>query len=51
MLITKNGKRETTEGIQKPNLKSIRMLGEKEHFKYLGILKADNIRQRLKKKK
>ena len=30
-----------TEGIELPNQEKIRTLGEKETYKYLGILKAD----------
>ena len=44
-----------TEGIELPNLEKIKMLGEKETCKYLGILEADTIKQakikeKLKKK-
>ena len=41
----KNGKRHTTEEIVLTNKEKIRMLGEKETYKYLGILEADNIKQ------
>ena len=34
-----------TEGIQLPNLEKIRTLGEKKNYKYLGIWKADTIKQ------
>ena len=44
-LIIKKGKRETTEGIELPNQGKIRTLGEKEIYKYLGILDADTIKQ------
>ena len=37
MRIMKNGKRESVEGIEQPNQKCIRMLGEKENYNYLGI--------------
>ena len=38
-------KRETTEGIKLLSQESIRTLGEKENYKYLGILKADAIKK------
>ena len=44
MLIIKREKRETTEEIELVNQKSIRTFGEKENYKYLGILKADIIK-------
>ena len=40
----KSGKREITEAIELPNQERIRMLGEKENYMYLGILKADTIK-------
>ena len=33
------------EGIEVPNQKRIRALGEKENYKYLRILEADSIKQ------
>ena len=45
MLIMKNGKRETTKGIEEPNQGCIRTLGEKENYMYLEILKVDTIEQ------
>ena len=33
-----------------PNLESIRTCGEKENYKYLGILEADTIKQMKEKK-
>ena len=42
MLIIKSGKGEITEGIEPPNQERIRTLGEKENYKYLGILETDN---------
>ena len=47
----KSGKRHTMEGTELPNQKEkkrkrIRPLGEKETYKYLGILEADTIKQR-----
>ena len=41
----KSGKRESAEGTELPNQECIRTLGEKENFKYLGILETDTIRQ------
>ena len=41
MQVMKNGKRQLTEEIELPNQENIRMLGEKETYKYLGILEAD----------
>ena len=45
MLMMKNGKRQIMEGIEQPNQEKIRTLGEKETYKYLGILEADTIKQ------
>ena len=45
MLIMKSEKREATEGIELPNQESIRTYGEKENYKYLGILEVDTIKQ------
>ena len=45
MLVMKIGKRHLTDGIELPNQDKIRMLGEKEIYKYLGILEADTIKQ------
>ena len=44
MFIMWNGKK-VTEGIEFPNQERIRTLGEKETYKYLGILKGDTINQ------
>ena len=43
ILRMRNEKRQITEGIEQPNPERIRMLGEKESYKYLGILEADTI--------
>ena len=56
VLIIKGGKRQMTKGIELPNQGNIRTLGEKETYKYLGILEADTIKQaemkeKIKKKK
>ena len=45
MLVMKSGKRHMTEGVELPNQVVIRMLREKETFKYLGILEADSTKQ------
>ena len=45
MLIMKIGKRRKTEGIELPNQEKIRILGEKEAYRYLRILEADIINQ------
>ena len=44
MLVMKKGKK-ITEGIELPSQDKIRILGEKENYKYLGILEADTIKQ------
>ena len=44
-MIKKNGKRQTKEGIEQPNRESIRMLGEKENYKYLEIFEVDTIKE------
>ena len=52
MQIMKSGKRHMTEGVELRNHVVIRTLGEKETYKYLGILEADtsgNGRKILKK--
>ena len=44
MLIMKNGKRKITDGTELPNQERIRTpLGEKENYKYKGILEVDTI--------
>ena len=45
MLIMKSGKTKSAEGIEPANQEYIRILGEKENFKHLGILEADTIKQ------
>ena len=45
MLVMKSGKRHLTDWIELQNQDKIRMLGEKETYKYLGILEADTIKQ------
>ena len=45
MLVMKSGKQHLTVGMEQPNQDKIRTLGEKETNKYLGILKADTIKQ------
>ena len=44
-MIIKNGKRQMMEGLELPNQEKIKTLGEKETYKYLGILEADTIKQ------
>ena len=41
----KRGKRHLTDGMELPNQDKIRTLGEKETYKYLGILEANIIKQ------
>ena len=41
----KSGKWHLMDGMELPNQDNIRMLGEKETYKYLGILEADTIKQ------
>ena len=41
----KSGKRHLMYGMELSNQDKIRMLGEKETYKYLGILEADTIKQ------
>ena len=43
MLVMKSGKRHLTDGMELPNQDKIRTLGEKENYKYLGILETDTI--------
>ena len=51
MLVMKSGKRHLTDGMELPNQEKIKMLGEKETYKYLGILEADTIKQEVMKEK
>ena len=51
MLKKKSGKRPITEGIELANQEKIRMLGEKENYKYLGILEVDIIKEAEMKEK
>ena len=51
MLIMKSGKRKTAEEIEQSNLERIWWLGEKENYKFFGILEADTIKQAEMKKK
>ena len=44
MVIMKRRKRESAEGLEIPNQECIRKFGEKENYKYLGILEADTIK-------
>ena len=45
MLVMKSGKRHLTDEIELPNQNKIRTPGEKETYKYLGIVEADAIKQ------
>ena len=49
--IMKSGRRETAEGVKLANPKRIRLFGEKENHKYLGILEANTVKQVEMKKK
>ena len=51
MLVMKSGKRHLTDGMELPNQDKIRTFGEKETYKYLGILEADTIEQMEMKEK
>ena len=42
--LMKSGKQQITKGIEVPNQEKIRTFGEKETYKYLGILEADAIK-------
>ena len=44
MLVMKSGKRNMTNGMELPNQEKIKMLGEKESYKYFEILEADTIK-------
>ena len=45
MLVMKSSKRHLTDGMELPNQDKFRTLGEKETYKYLGVLEADTIKQ------
>ena len=45
MLVVKSGTQHITDGMKLPNQDKIRLLGEKETYKYLKILEADTIKQ------
>ena len=45
MLVMKSGKRHIKDGMELPNQEKILTIGEKETYKYLGILEADTIKQ------
>ena len=44
IVVMKSSKRHLTEGKEFPNQNKIRTLGEKETYKYLGILEADTMK-------
>ena len=50
MQIMKSAKRCITDGVKLPNQVVFRTLGEKETYKYLGILEVDAIKQEIKEK-
>ena len=50
MLVMKSGKKHFTRGMELPNHEKIRTIGEKENYKYLGILETDTIKQEMKEK-
>ena len=45
MLVMKSGKRHLVNGMELPNQEKIKTLGEKETYKYFGMLEADTIKQ------
>ena len=51
MSIMKSRKRHITDGMELPNQEKNRTLGEKETFKYLGIMETDTIKQVVMKEK
>ena len=52
LLVMKSGKRHLTDGMELTNQDKIRTLGEKETYKYLGIMEVDTIKQvEMKEKK
>ena len=51
ILVMKSGKPHFTDGMELPNQDKITTLGEKEIYKYLGILEADTIKQEEMKEK
>ena len=51
VLVMKSGKRHLTDRMELANQEKFRTLGEKETYKYLGILEADTIKQAEMKEK
>ena len=47
----KSGKRQIIKEVELPNQEKIRIHGEKEDYKYLGILEVDSIKQAERKEK
>ena len=45
MIVMKSGKLHRTDGMELPNQDKIRMHGENETNKYLGIVDADSVKQ------
>ena len=44
LLVLTSGKRHDTDGMEQPNQDKVRTLGEKETYKYFGMLEADTIK-------
>ena len=51
MIIIKNGKRQMTKEVERPNQEKIKTLGEKETYKYFRIFEVDIVKQVEKKGK
>ena len=51
MLVMKSGRQHLTDGMELPNQDKIRILREKETYKYMGILEGDTIKQEEMKEK
>ena len=45
MLVMKSGKRHITEGVELRNQVDIKLLGDKENYKYLRVFGADTMKQ------
>ena len=45
MLVMKSGKRHITEGVELRNQVDIKLLGDKENYKYLLVFGADTMKQ------
>ena len=49
MQVIKSGKRHITDGTELPNQDKLRTLGEKETYKYLGIIEQEEMKEKIKK--